>query len=234
MFDRSAYKKIARQQLKGRFLWPVLMTLMVLFIALSISSVLELANHSGTPLIHRNMRFYRADFSFAFLFKAGSLIFIAVIGILYTAQQSVYLRLSRTVEKASFNDFLAGLELWVSGMLGMFWYCLWVALWSLLFVIPGIVKAYAYSQMFFILAENPGISVRKAMSISKVMTQGHKADLFVMGLSFLGWAILSSITCGIGTLWLIPYMNMSYANAYYDLKNQALLCGKIIPADFAR
>ena len=72
----------------------------------------------------------------------------------------------------------------------------------------------------------------KAMDISKILTNGHKADLFTMTLSFLGWLLLSCLTCGIGLIWLYPYTTMAYTYAYYDLKKMAIAQGKLTPSDF--
>lgn len=93
-----------------------------------------------------------------------------------------------------------------------------VILWSLLFVIPGIIKELEYSMIPYILAENPNISTSEAFAQSKQMTTGQKMDLFVLGLSFLGWLILGAICCGIGTLFVNPYIEATYAEVYYDLK----------------
>ena len=172
------------------------------------------ANASGVP--------------FVFTFAS-----IAITGILSTATAFVYLRLLRTESRVTFAVFLRGMENWLHGALGGLWYALWVSIWSLLFVIPGIVKAIAYSQLFFVLAENPTLSPAKAMNLSKILTQGHKMDLFVQALSFIGWILLCSLTCGIGYLWLIPYMEQTYANSYLALKNEALSTGRLCPADFA-
>lgn len=135
-------------------------------------------------------------------------------------------------QKVTVITFLNGIEHFVAGTLAILWFSLWTFLWSLLFVIPGLIKAIEYSQMFYIVAENPEIGVAKAMKLSKILTQGHKADLFVMGLSFLGWAILASIPAGIGFLWLAPYQNMAMANAYLALKEEALRTGKLLESDF--
>lgn len=93
-----------------------------------------------------------------------------------------------------------------------------VILWSLLFVIPGIIKELEYSMIPYILAENPNISTSEAFAQSKQMTTGQKMDLFILGLSFLGWLILGAICCGIGTLFVNPYIEATYAEVYYDLK----------------
>lgn len=97
---------------------------------------------------------------------------------------------------------------------------LYTFLWSLLFVIPGIVKAYAYSMAPYILAENPEISASEAIRRSKEMTAGHKGELFVLDLSFIGWVLLGMLTLGIlYYIYIIPYMNATFVNAYYALKD---------------
>ena len=93
-------------------------------------------------------------------------------------------------------------------------------LWTLLLVIPGIIKAYSYSMTFYILRENPEMTAGDAITASQKMMDGHKMDLFLLSLSFIGWAILASITFGIGYLWLIPYIYTAYAAFYETLKKE--------------
>ena len=93
-------------------------------------------------------------------------------------------------------------------------------LWTLLLVIPGIIKAYSYSMTFYILRENPKMTAGDAITASQKMMDGHKMDLFLLSLSFIGWAILASITFGIGYLWLIPYIYTAYAAFYETLKKE--------------
>jgi uncharacterized membrane protein len=111
---------------------------------------------------------------------------------------------------------------------GMYlWLALWVLLWMLLFVIPGIIKAISYSMSYYIMVDNPNISVQEAVNVSKRMTAGFKGRLFMLGLSFFGWALLCSFcTCGIGFLWLGPYMQITFANFYNELKAEATACGQ--------
>lgn len=93
------------------------------------------------------------------------------------------------------------------------------SLWSLLFIIPGIVKHYEYSMIPYILAENPDIDRKEAFALSRQMTDGHKMDLFIMDLSFIGWYLLGALTCGLlGLLWTNPYINCTWAEAYLSLK----------------
>ena len=98
---------------------------------------------------------------------------------------------------------------------------LYIFLWSLLFVIPGIVKTYAYSMAVYILAENKGKSARECIKESMAMTKGHKWELFVLDLSFFGWALLVAITGGIASIWVGPYIQATFANVYLDLKAKA-------------
>lgn len=94
---------------------------------------------------------------------------------------------------------------------------LYVFLWSLLFVIPGIVAAYKYAMAPFIMAENPGMTANEAITASKEMMDGHKFELFCLELSFLGWSILTVFTLGIGSLWLNPYINMAFTAFYRNI-----------------
>lgn len=96
-----------------------------------------------------------------------------------------------------------------------------IALCSLLFIIPGVIKSYQYRYVDFILAENPNINAYDAMELSTQMTDNNKFNMFVMDLSFLGWAVLLGfIPLGIGTYLLEPYLQASWAQAYLRTKEQ--------------
>ena len=100
-------------------------------------------------------------------------------------------------------------------------------LWSLLFVIPGIVKIYSYSMAPFILADNPDFTAREALSKSKKIMNGHKFELFVLQLSFFWWYILDWITLGIASIYVIPYINATTTN-FYNKINHFMHSYKII------
>ena len=112
---------------------------------------------------------------------------------------------------AHFGEFWPALK--VTLLNGIF-----VFLWSLLLVVPGIIKAFAYSQSMYILAENPGIGAREALKKSEEMMNGHKMEYFILGLSFIGWMILGAFTFGILYLWLIPYIQATQVNFYNSIK----------------
>ena len=106
---------------------------------------------------------------------------------------------------------------------GMLWMMLKVFLWSLLFVIPGIIKALSYAMTPYILHQYPNVPAMEACNISEKMMKGHKTDLFITELSFLGWILLSGLTLGIlYILYVGPYMEMTMAGIYDELQRLAL------------
>ena len=93
---------------------------------------------------------------------------------------------------------------------GMAWMALFSFLWSLLFVIPGIVKSYSYAMTPYILAKYPEIPAKEALKLSMKIMNGRKAELFVLHLSFIGWAILSGLTFGLlGVFFVAPYAELT-------------------------
>ena len=93
---------------------------------------------------------------------------------------------------------------------------------SLLLVIPGIIKVFSYAAAPFILADNPELTAREALSESKRIMDGHKFDLFVLQLSFFWWSILSAITFGIAYIYVVPYFQATMANFYNDIKDKTV------------
>lgn len=134
MFDRIAYKKTAKAQLKGRFGFPVLMTFIITILLLCFSSFMNALNEDTFHVSHSSLFSFSFSAFGSWLPSILSLAVTGIIGIIVVAQIYVYIKMSRTVEKASFSDFCAGLEKWPQGFLGIFWYSLWVFLWSCLFL----------------------------------------------------------------------------------------------------
>ncbi len=95
---------------------------------------------------------------------------------------------------------------------------LYTFLWSLLFIIPGIVKSYSYAMTSYILLDRPELSATDAIKESEKMMNGHKMDLFILDLSFIGWILLSCLTCGILVLYVEPYMMATRSAFYLELK----------------
>ena len=116
------------------------------------------------------------------------------------------------------SDVFCGFDDFWSAFKVTFLVAIYTFLWSLLLIIPGIIKAISYSMSTYILAENKGKPALECIRESMAMTDGHKMDLFVLGLSFIGWILLGLITLGIALIWVIPYMQTTFANAYKSLK----------------
>jgi uncharacterized membrane protein len=95
---------------------------------------------------------------------------------------------------------------------------LYTFLWSLLFIIPGIIKSYSYAMTSYILLDRPELSATDALKESEKMMDGHKMDLFILDLSFIGWILLTALTCGILTFYVEPYMMATRAAFYLELK----------------
>lgn len=110
-----------------------------------------------------------------------------------------------------FKDFMSSFLLFLLNTI-------FVTLWSLLFVIPGIIASYSYSMSYYILKDNPGMDANEARKASIEMMKGHKWQLFCLEFSFIGWIILSILTFGILTLWVGPYMETAKAAFYEELK----------------
>ena len=97
---------------------------------------------------------------------------------------------------------------------------LYIFAWTLLLIIPGIIKAISYSQTFYILSQDTSIGSEEAILKSMKMMEGHKMRYFLLGLNFIPWVLLCILTLGIGFLWLIPYIHVSYAKFYIDLSGE--------------
>lgn len=126
--------------------------------------------------------------------------------------------------KGSIGDmFNKGFKNFWRNVGGILWMQLFTLLWTLLFIVPGIIKAIAYSMTPYILADSKNVSPKNALKASMKMTNGYKGDIFVMCLSFIGWGILTAMTCGILAIFYTgPYISTSFAGQYCELKQNAL------------
>ncbi|MBQ9109156.1 MAG: DUF975 family protein [Oscillospiraceae bacterium] len=97
--------------------------------------------------------------------------------------------------------------------------------WFLVFIIPGIIKGYAWCLVPYILADNPHLDHKRALQLSDKMTMGHKAEIFVLELSFIGWYLLGALCCGVGVAFVNPYHDSTMAELYMQLRHEALQRG---------
>ncbi len=188
--DRIALKTLAKQQIKGKIGILFVITLIVF----------------GLSFIAGMIPFVGGIINTFFLTPALSL---GIILVYLKVADEKQITVSDIFE--GFYDFWSAFK--VTFLVGLF-----TLLWSLLFIIPGIIKSYSYSMALYILAENKGMSALEAIRQSEKMTEGHKMDLFVLELSFLGWALIGALTFGIAYIWIIPYMSTTFTNFYRALK----------------
>jgi uncharacterized membrane protein len=151
----------------------------------------------------------------------GIILFGLIVSVLISALISVgyaqfNLDLIDGVKPKIVTMFSKGKQVWTAICANILVF-LRVLLGTILFIVPGIIASYKYSMVNYIIAENPGISAREALEMSKEMMKGNKLRLFFFSLSFFGWALVVVLTLGIAAIWVIPYMQASLAAFYKDV-----------------
>ena len=157
--------------------------------------------------------------SLKFNFRSGIYGFAAfLIGGVLQIGYADFLLKQHDGQNTNFSDLFSKFDFFGTGFAQRFLRSLYVFLWSLLFVIPGIMKEYSYAMTPFILAENPGMSASQAIRLSEDLMDGYKSDLFILDLSFIGWDLLAVLTLNLGHIALNPYKNAAYAAFYRQIQ----------------
>lgn len=143
-----------------------------------------------------------------------------VLSALSIGVTKTYLKLNRFQETKFTNIFFffTNGKQYLRAVGSYFFTTLYTILWTLLLIIPGIIKSYSYAMTYYIISDEPELSIHQAITKSRKLMNGHKWDFFVLQLSFLGWVILSLLTLGIGLLWVIPYFSSTSAQFYLKLR----------------
>ncbi|MFC2137945.1 DUF975 family protein [Bacteroidota bacterium] len=123
-------------------------------------------------------------------------------------------------QDAFFEQIFRGFKKFENSLVAYLIIILFVILWSLLLIVPGIIYAISVSLTFYIIAEDDKIKPKEAIDKSRQMMDGYKAKFFYLCLRFFLWSLLCMLTLGIGFLWLIPWMNVTFAKFYDDIKDQ--------------
>lgn len=202
MIERAELKSRAKMQLKGHWTLAVITCLcyMIIVQATSIET-------STAPT----------------WFKSELIISLNILGVLLYGPIKVglsrfVLKLSTRDSKAKFTDLFSGFNVFLKALgISIVVYAS-IFIGTMLLIIPGIIAAMMFSQVFYILAENPNISVIECLKQSIDMMKGFKWELFELELSFIGWIIACICTLGIGFLWYTPYYEMTLGNFYIQLK----------------
>lgn len=212
------YKNAALAALKGNWAPAVLATI-VLFLLMGPYMGFSLGTQGITEAMATNPLGAPVWFWWGY---GGSLLFLLLV---YCPAAIGYVNASKRLldegdDRITANLFKIGFGCWGRSVWGVILYELKVILWSLLFIIPGIIKSFGYALTPFLLVDRPDLTPLQCIKLSDEMMKGHKFDLFFLYLSFIGWFLLGILTLGIGFLWLQPYVETSFAAFYNDVKGQ--------------
>ena len=153
----------------------------------------------------------------ALVFSIARLFIGSIVGIGYA---KFNLDLVDNVTEARFATLFSYMRFWKVAIITRIVRTLYIVLWTLLFIIPGIIASYNYALTDYILAENPELTTKEALELSKKMMYGHRFRLFCLEFSFIGWAFLCVLSLGIGLIWLLPYTEAAKAAFYREVSFQ--------------
>ena len=207
----SELRAQARERLEGQWGTFVLMT----FLMLVIQTILQIPGYIGSLLEILSPENVLASLSFSNISNILSLLALPLSWGLTVSLLRNHREESVDLENL-FDGFRGGRYTRV--FCALFLVRLFTFLWTLLLIIPGIMKAFSYALTPYILLDEPELTARQAIARSCEIMQGRRWKLFCLSLSFIGWGILSLLTFGIGFLWLAPYMNASIAAFYEDAR----------------
>lgn len=211
MKSNQYYKNEALSALRGNWANALVATIILIALALFFSSNDAINSYYQRIVINP--------------FIGYSLTFISMFVLLPLAvgySNSMRVLLETGDNRLANNSFSLGFGNWLHVVWGMILSTIYIFLWTLLLIIPGIIKSYSYALTPYILVEHPEMSANEAIEESMRLMDGHKFDLFYLQLSFIGWAILSILSLGLGFFWLIPYQMTAQAAFYRDIKNEAM------------
>jgi len=211
--DERIFKTIAKEKLKDNYSKTILMTI----IAIGGSAI------TGIPNFRHQMLMFKSHIQsntniYMISAQTISMIITPIIALLAI---NFYTQMRNGVVESN-TDMFKGLNIKKIGVavLSRIISILLMFLWSLLLLIPGIIKSFSYSQTIYIIYDTPNISAIDAIKESKRLMHGHKLNLFILGLSFIAWDLLAIVTIGIASFYVKPYKQMAYLEFYNDIKKQ--------------
>lgn len=233
---RKELKNDAKNQLRGNWSWAVLLTF-VAWLILYILSDIENFFEEGEDIVYSVVRRFGSNAELMYLDKVRAnplaILMILVItivmgliawGIVYTV---LHFRDNGTKENIFSGIFSAFSSNFKNNFLTYIVETIFLMLWTWLFIIPGWIKAYSYSMTPYIMCDmldhGHEPTATEAITASRKLMNGHKMDLFIFDLSFIGWFLLGIISCGIGLLWVVPYYRQAKANFYRNLAGDRFL-----------
>ena len=222
--DYGYYKKIAKDSLADK--WNIVAVCSLIYFLVNalctgpsiVTSTYEAIAMSGVEMPEITQNIY-INLAYSPLNNLGTIANWVVLPILAFGFYSMgYKSIKR--QKVEYTTIFEGFKNFGNVFVLYLLTSLYTFLWTLLFIVPGIIKALSYSMSNFILAENPDIKPSDAIKESKKLMDGNKLDLFMLNLSFIGWYILDIFTFGILSIWLSPYVYTTQAAFYEAVKNE--------------
>lgn len=218
--SRAELKENAKKSLQGK--WGQAILLLIIFgiinsIVMGITFIGNTASLSDAATVSSILDgTYNGTMGIGFYISG--ILSILVSAFLTLGSVSFFLKVSRN-EEVTFKELFNKTGLWLLYIGVTIMTSIFIGLWSLLLIIPGIIASYSYSMVNYIMVDNPELGVFGAIRRSKEMMNGHKMDYFVLHLSFIGWGILVGLTCGLLSFYVSPYMSVTKANFYNSIKD---------------
>jgi uncharacterized membrane protein len=232
MWERNDLKQRAKTVLKRDYWKAILISLVV-----AIASGVELGAGAGgsnyqfdnNDKLFKDFSFTNIDWPTAIQIMIIGLIVIAIVIVISSAIRTFlgnplivggrryFIQTSRELDNHGCFAFAFASGNYMKIVLAMLLRDVQIFLWTLLLIIPGIIKSYEYRMVPYILAQKPDIGAKRAIELSRQMTKGQKFNIFVLDLSFIGWYMLGLLTFCIGGIFLRPYIDTTMAELYNDL-----------------
>ncbi len=232
MWTNSELKERGKAAMKGNYVMVLITSLVLMF--LSGGTAGGTAGGSSGKISQSDLQsIFGGDFDYMALLIAIAGVLMAVIAVmtiisilvfnpLKVGCQNFFVR--NTEGPAELSAIGGGFSPWGRNVCAMFLTDLFLVLWFMLFMIPGIIKSYSYRLVPYILADDPDISAMDAITRSRQLMNGNKMKAFLLDLSFLGWWLLSALTCGILAVFYVqPYYNCTCAELYKTLKGEEVV-----------
>lgn len=204
LLSRMELKEEAKKSLKGKYGQYIILIIVTSLLTGGISSLITFIfkHFNLNPL-------------------AGGII-VSVVTLLITSfitlgANSFSLKIARN-EEVKWTELFSKANMWFVVIVATLLIQIFTSLWTILLIIPGLIAVFKYSMTYYVLVDEPEIGALGAISKSKELMNGHKLDLFILMLSFLGWILLGLLTFGLLYIWLVPYINVTYAKFYDSIK----------------
>ena len=228
MLNSKELRAKAWESLKGKY-WKAFAVVLVLGFLVSIGnsmiscsqSMTEILNMVDPSEVDETMKLGAlVVLGIASVFLIVGYLISLLVGNAATVGLANYF-IKNTYSNPSFGDAFSGFKVRYGRNIGtLLLLSIKLVLWTCLFIVPGIIKSYEYAIIPYILADDPEISSKEAFAKAKQMMDGNKWRLFELEISFFGWFLLCMLTLGLGTFFLIPYVDAANAEFYMELKNK--------------